>query len=902
MPTSGECHPALCSEVKNDLHSPDWRYSTKVPKTKRICPLCADLIDRSPVSLDDYPLVEFIKSNGWARDYFSAPEPEDVLGSYPARLPPSLLVDVGHNTMACFATMKEEYIPSLSKGDRQPGYFIRSGAGWGKSFNMQEVLAWTIAASSAFEHSCSIATGHVGQQMRLKQEQVIRKLREAGTLGFVRSTTAYCVNFNGATRFQQRELAWGDAADAGMFIHVRVCYTELVDSDKVSWECFLNGLALALEAKRLSLDDVRAAALAVLQFCRGYPGAIPLLHVDEVVKVMRYTKSRRQEQPGATVTMEKPNAADEIEQVAAVAKEHAGAAAMGQAGAADKEQAVAADKVHAVAADKKPQAGASGKEGQPGIADVDQAGPGAKDLPVVKRDVEHADDLVAGVCSEACQSLQDLYGAVLFTTMEHSVMRAETSRSGRAMFPAMELTFLDPMSFGSAVTMELAPLFQDGVASALDMNVLEVGKGGRGLSISPFVLLLCALLGGHPRLVGLFLRNLKSRVKTLVNKHGSRSPVIFASDVQLACWASIEAAMYSAAVDITLASVGGQSGLNLVTSEVFLGGLVELDAVAIKRREKIVTWDELAGDGVVLLKDHRALAVNTWGGLNKARPVLHPMTALKMAFLGGSCVRYAAFQEMLMCPGSRLTGERLEGVIANWCVVMSYARAEHSAKFSSVPLKDVWAFPRATARVGSADVLNHVCVDASIARELGVKEASLATALDFATKHPEEAVKVVFRLNSGAARALQPAVDVVEFFLVKQAFGRFQVNDVIAVVYQVKDCGVGRSGAPSLADVNNAWKLIEGTILEDAEMRNKWLGNIIFVYGNRLPNDYGVRSTSRSRVEFDSGRASGQSVLLGGSDLSGWLPDFVSHFLGVSQFLDQAGLSKSTLEQFGKPR
>lgn len=85
-------------------------------------------------------------------------------------------------------------------------------------------------------------------------------------------------------------------------------------------------------------------------------------------------------------------------------------------------------------------------------------------------------------------------------------------------------------------------------------------------------------------------------------------------------------------------------------------------------------------------------------------------------------------------------------------------------------------------------------------------------------------------------------------------------------------------------------------------MRDKWLGNIIFVYGNRLPNDYGVRSTSRSRVEFDSGRASGQSVLVGGSDLSGWLPDFVSHFLGVSQFLDQAGLSKSTLEQFGNPR
>lgn len=359
--------------------------------------------------------------------------------------------------------------------------------------------------------------------------------------------------------------------------------------------------------------------------------------------------------------------------------------------------------------------------------------------------------------------------------------------------------------------------------------------------------------------------------------------------------------MFFAAVDVTLASVGGQTGLNLITTEAVLGGFVELDAVAVERHEKKVTWDELAADGVVLLKDHQASTAGKRGTLNKARPLLHPMTALKIAFMGGFCVRYAAFQEMLMCPGSRLTGERLERAIANWCVVLSYARAERAAKYSSVPLKDIWALPRATPRVGGGDILNHVRVDALIARESGVEVASLATALDLATKHPKEAVKVVFRLNSGAARALQPAGDVVEFFLVSHAFGRFKVGDVIAVVYQVKDCEAGRSGAPSLADVNKAWKLMESTVLEDAEMRDKWLDNIIIVYGNRYPNNFGVRSTSPSRVEFDSGRASKQSVLLGGSNLSGWLPDFVSHFLGVSQFLDQAGLSKDTLVRFGCP-
>lgn len=136
-PNDETFHPAQCDKFKEKLHSKDWRYATQPPKSKSLCPHCATLLHVSPDTLDGDPVVDFVRRRGWARDYFTAPTPSQLLGSYPPRLPPELLVDVTDNTMSGFRKMSDCFIPLLEPGNRQPGYFIRSGSGWGKTFNLQ---------------------------------------------------------------------------------------------------------------------------------------------------------------------------------------------------------------------------------------------------------------------------------------------------------------------------------------------------------------------------------------------------------------------------------------------------------------------------------------------------------------------------------------------------------------------------------------------------------------------------------------------------------------------------------------------------------------------------------------------------------------------------------------------
>lgn len=122
------------------------------------------------------------------------------------------------------------------------------------------------------------------------------------------------------------------------------------------------------------------------------------------------------------------------------------------------------------------------------------------------------------------------------------------------------------------------------------------------------------------------------------------------------------------------------------------------------------------------------------------------------------------------------------------------------------------------------------------------------------------------------------------------------MGDVIAVVYSVKDGGVGASGSPSLAHVNQGWKLLEEEFQEEDGLWSRWKDNIIFVHANRRPGKFGVRINSQSRKEDDAGRAAGrQSVLLSNVGLSGWLPGFMPTFLNASQYLQQAGVAEKTL-------
>lgn len=872
LPGERTFHSALCHEVKDKLHAQGWKYATKPPKSKKMCLHCAAVIDAAPKTLDGDPLVEFIKRRGFARDYLTAPSPDVALGSYPERLRPELLVDVSENIIAGFAMMVQKFVVVLKAGDRQPGYFIRSGAGWGKTFNLQELLTWIIVASVAFEHDCSATTGEAGRKLKRQQDKVVSALQKSGTLGMARAVTAFCVNFNGQTPFSAAEVGLAATAGPSVLLQLRVCYSELVDT-KLKWEAFLEVLILAISAGELTIGDVRRAADVIMRFCRGHPGSIPFLVVDELAKVKRSSML----EGFSVVDEEDVENSGEDEEL-----QHSGLDEnVRHDGVDDRLQPVCDDELQQQVSDGASLLGSVG------------AGAGNKE------------DWAAEVCSSACVMLQNIGGTFMYSTLKYDVMKRESTRSGRGMFPAIELKFLEPTAFARALVVELAPLYADGVVALLGLDLLAPGEPVKDQRASAWVLLLCGLLGGHPRFARQFLLELKKRVKALVCELGESQPeTIFSSTVQLACWQAFDEALGPSSMSITRSSLGGMAGIHAISSAALLGQPVELDAPIIRRvsGEGVhdVVWDELSGEGIVLLKHHGHPAEGISSSLDWAVPSLHPFAALRMALMGGTGVRDVAFRNLLLCPGTRLTGERLEGVIANWCVLSSYCRAQYPLYYSSVTLKNVWKCRPHPNRTFGNKMLDDVYVDASATRKSGVRMEQLIDVLKFVAVHPERAVDAVFRLNVGAARRSQFAVDIVEFFRISRAFGQYKVGDLIAAVYQGKDCGEDVDGRPKLQDVNKSWDLLESSVLAEDGMWDKWKDNIVFIYANRHPNKFGTRLTSPSRTQFDSGRACSQTVLLSGDDLSGWLPHPIPTFLRSAQYLEQANAAED-LTRFQTP-
>lgn len=870
LPKDKVFRSAVCKEVKSTMHARDWQYAAKPPKAKQLCSQCAALVETSPKSLDGDSLLEFVKRKGWVRDFYEAPLPSSELGSFPPRLAPELLVDVSDNTISCFSEIATRFVPILKPVNRQPSYFVRSGPGWGKTFNLQEVLTWVNLCSLAYELSISTESVEHEEEQRRVQQNVTSRLRDAGALGLARSVSAYCVNHNGETAYAQWELGWAVAAGAGFPSELRVCYSELVDSKKASSATFLSELCLAFKTRELTFSDVRESAKAVLAFCRGQPGGTPLLLVDEVAKV----KGVPLDQDGRQRSHDggKENQPDE-----------GGRKQQRDKGFEETQPGEGVKANWSDGADKKLPDGTYGKKSS-----------------AASKGFGKYDNWLDDIRSAACQSLQDLGGLVVCTTLQYNVIRREQTRSGRLMFSAMELSYLKQEAFIRAVLAELAPLLADSVAAVVVMDLIAT-RSGRD---SPFARMLCVLLGGHPRLAMLFLDNLRAQVEALVKAQGpARKGVLFSSSVQTMCWVSIDAALSCSSLGVNLGSLGGKQGLNLISSHALLGKPVALETVAIERVKDgcyvPILWNELGGDGVLLLKHVDPDPAGGAKDLNYAIPSLHPLAVLRMAFLGGSDVRYAALKDMLFCAGSRFTGERVERFVANWCVTSSFARADHAEDYSSVVLKQVWNSASCVEGGGGSNFLENVCVDASAARTGGVQEESLINALKFGEDHPQEAVNVVFCLNSVLESHLQYAVDILEFFVVSQASKQYKVGDTFAAVYQTKDCGADASGSPTLSHVNGAWALLEHSVSGPAGLWDRWKSKIVLVYCNRRPGQFGIRDCPSKR-KFESGRSARQSVLRCGTDFGGWLPDPVSSFIDVSQYLRQAH-AVETLGRFQKP-
>lgn len=327
LPEKGVYHSHLCVEAKAGIKMPGWEYGLS-PPAGTCCGECARMEDAHPRSLAGGKVIDFFHRQGaeWRRDYFAAPAPGRLLGSNPPRLEPHHLVDVSYRIVECVSVLQEWYrwaalgapradmttdgdaldkslsaeggharskdvttgggrsTDAGSPGDRQAAFFIRSGAGWGKTFCLEELMSWV--------NACSTYAGTGGQARDDRDAELRRRaisaFRDAGVLDFAANTSAYCVNFNGLTAFNdvEVEMLSNKLVPPAFLCHARVCYSELVNST-VAWGDYLSTIKTALELGVLTPEDFASQARDVMRFCRGRPGGIPLLLVDEMAKIRR---------------------------------------------------------------------------------------------------------------------------------------------------------------------------------------------------------------------------------------------------------------------------------------------------------------------------------------------------------------------------------------------------------------------------------------------------------------------------------------------------------------------------------------------------------------------------------------------------------------------------------------
>eukprot|EP00170_Pyropia_yezoensis_P005650 contig_22931_g5666 len=887
LPDAVVYHPYLCVEAAASMNLLGWEYGS-APADKTCCPACDELGRSTPRSLSHGKVLHFLNRQGkkWRRDYCATPVPSVVLGSEPQRLPPDRLVDVSYRIVEAVVLLKrryrcassaepvgddnagdedymaavgeardkgymaavgeagdkdnmatvgeagdedymaaagdvgdkdytvavgdagdEERTASGSSGGRQPGFFVRSGAGWGKTFCLEELMGWI--------NACSDYHGPAGYARHgpdpLLRGRATTAFRDAGVLDFAVNASAYCVNFNGRTGFcdvEERLLTRG-IVTAAFFYHARVCYTELV-SPRVSWGAYISRVGSALDKGILTADDFAAQALDVMRFCRGIIGGIPILLVDELSKV----------RPAASM----------------------GSALTGLGESPSSHQWAEA------------------------------------------------------VRSLSCKDMQNLGGEVLFTTLEYSIMQRETSKSGRAMLQAFRLTSLDVMGFYQAVRDVLLPLamYKVGPQSLLDRMVPPGDDYG-----SDFLKALCVLLGGHPRFVGFFLYELSGAVNTLICE--AEEEPIFAADLQGTCWTCLEEAARQCDVAQSLSVYGGVDGFKRVASSVFLRRRVKLQATAVTRTrrglQQNVSWDEMAADGALQVlstatRSRRAKSPAASFGIAS----LHPFALLDLAREGQELDAFCAgLSALLMCPGERLSGERLERFVAQWCVVASHARAERGVFYSSTELAKVLAGTGSAAYVGDGDILNTVQVDASAVRTNGVSCESLRDALLRAGADPKGVLTTVFRLDAGWQPGRQPAADVAEFFMIKEATTQFKEDRLVLVLYQAKESMAGRKASGKVGGATKDWAAIK-TIFKELNLWEQWKDRIVYVLVDRHSGTF-ARAESQVSSEFKAGRRGKQSVAHTGPDLGGWVPEPIIGFLQLAEFLEQAG-TKGGLRAF----
>ncbi|KAK1867195.1 hypothetical protein I4F81_009702 [Pyropia yezoensis] len=483
--------------------------------------------------------------------------------------------------------------------------------------------------------------------------------------------------------------------------------------------------------------------------------------------------------------------------------------------------------------------------------------------PLLQYDKKKFGSWPALIRSQFCQRMQVAGGAVLFASVDKTLMTAETKSSGRSMEQACRVGYFPAMDYLPAVQYGLAPLTKD------PEGHFAIGK-----------------MLQHSDVDGAYTLMTMNKMKSILSENGG---VMGDIEAEKAIDVAVVSAGITSGVQPLVSSFpGGMAGAWEVLAHVLLGREVESSARVLEHTLGSTvddTWDDVAASGIISLEDRY--------------PAMLPWTLLGLRTLlaGFSDPFFASLLTLLKFDGDRPTGTWLESFFVNWEVMISHARSRFPALYSRTTLQSLLCSRSPDAYVGSSHLINNVMVDGAQERSFGVHPRVLKDLLATALRSPGILFKSMYRLYTENA---QPGVatDAAAFYRVVQdskvpgSNKTLKEGSAVLVLYQIKDTGADSKVPAQTEDVRKSLKNLTAAIGE--ENWKQWKNRIVFVLIDRRSGKL-LSSTVDSSVSFRSSDMGKQCVLLTGADLPGLFGAPLHDTLCASEFLKSEAVSNLSL-------
>lgn len=525
--------------------------------------------------------------------------------------------------------------------------------------------------------------------------------------------------------------------------------------------------------------------------------------------------------------------------------------------------------------------------------------------PLLQYDKKKFGSWPALIRSQFCQRMQVAGGAVLFASVDETLMTAETKSSGRSMEQACRVGYFPAMDYLPAVQYGLAPLTKDPEGHFAIGKMLQHSDVDGAYTVRPGLeRAITLLLGGHSRFVNLFIDNMHgptdndgsdpspdqlmtmNEMKSILSENGGVMGDIEAE--KAIAVAVVSAGITSGVQPLSSSFPGGMAGAWEVLAHVLLGREVESSARVLEHTlgsTVDTTWDDVAASGIISLEDRY--------------PAMLPWTLLGLRTLlaGFSDPFFASLLTLIKFDGDRPTGTWLESFFVNWEVMISHARSRFPALYSRTTLQSLLCSRSPDAYVGSSHLINNVMVDGAQERSFGVHPRVLKDLLATALRSPDILFKSMYRLYTENA---QPGVatDAAAFYRVVQdskvpgSNKTLKEGSAVLVLYQIKDTGADSKVPAQTEDVRKSLKNLTAAIGE--ENWKQWKDRIVFVLIDRRTGKL-LSSTVDSSVSFRSSDMGKQCVLLTGADLPGLFGAPLHDTLCASEFLKSEAVSNLSL-------